>query len=98
MSQRRKFTAEFKAKVALAAIKEEHTLAELASKFSLHQNQISQWKREATESMGMLFKDKRVKDNSLKEAEGQIHELHRKVGQLTMERDWLKKKSEELGL
>jgi len=73
-------------------------LDEIANKYDLHQNQISAWKKEALESMNSIFTDKRRKDESLKEAESEIDNLHKKVGQLTMERDFLKKNSENLGL
>ncbi len=98
MSQRRKFGAEFKAKVSLEAMREQQTLAAIATKYKLHQNQVSAWKKEAMESMTTIFHDKRSKDTSIKEAEEQINELQRMVGQLTMERNWLKKKSIQLGL
>ena len=98
MSQRRNFSAEFKAKVALEALREQSTTAEIANKYDLHQNQVTTWKKEVVESMSELFVDKRKKDSHLKEAESQIDDLHKKVGQLTMERDFLKKISEKLGL
>ena len=98
MSQRRNFSAEFKAKVALEALREQSTMAEIANKYDLHQNQVTTWKKEVVESMSELFVDKRKKDSNLKEAESQIDDLHKKVGQLTMERDFLKKISEKLGL
>ncbi len=98
MPKRRSFSAEFKAKVALEALREQSTLAEIAQKYELHQNQISTWKKEAMESMSHMFVDKRRKDEDLKEAQQNIDELHNKVGQLTMERDFLKKISKDLGL
>jgi len=96
MSQRRKFGADLKAKVALEAMREQQTLAEIATKYKLHQNQVSAWKKDAIDAMSTIFHDKRRKDTSLAEAETQINELQRMVGQLTMERDWLKKKSIQL--
>ena len=65
-------------------------------KYKLHQNQVSAWKKDAIDAMSTIFQDKRRKDTSLSEAETQINELQRMVGQLTMERDWLKKKSIQL--
>jgi len=59
---------------------------------------VSAWKKEAAESMSMLFQDKRRKDKDLKAFEEREKCLHEKVGILTMERDWLKKKSMDLGL
>lgn len=98
MPKRRSFSAEFKAKVALEALREQSTLAEIAQKYELHQKQISTWKKEALESMSSIFTDKRRKDEDLKGAQQNIDELHKKVGELTMERDFLKKISENLGL
>jgi transposase-like protein len=98
LPKRRTFSAEFKAKVALEALREQSTLAEIAQKYELHQNQISAWKKEALESMSTVFNDKRRKDKDLQHAQHNIDELHKKVGQLTMERDFLKKISENLGL
>ena len=98
MSQRRKFSSEFKAKVALEAIREDSTLAEVAQKHKIQATQVSAWKKEALESLSDIFKDKRKKNEDIKEIESRNDELYKVVGQLTMERDWLKKKSKELGL
>ena len=98
MPKRRSSSAEFKAKVTLEALREQSTLAEIAQKYELHQNQISTWKKEALGSMSLVFTDKRRKDEDLKEAQSSIDALHKKVGQLTMERDFLKKISDDLGL
>ena len=65
MPKRRSFSAEFRAKVALEALREQSTLAEIAQKYELHQNQISTWKKEALESMSSIFIDKRRKDEDL---------------------------------
>jgi len=86
---RRKHDASFKAKVALEAIKEHMTIAELASKYSISPTQIKQWKAEALGQMEDSFLKKSKKpaqDNS-----EQIAALERKVGQLTIENDYLKK-------
>ena len=85
--ERRKFSAEFKAKVALEALSGESTLAELASKYSVHPNQISQWKAQAKKGIVNIFADKRKNDSGSDEAK--IKELHAKIGQLTVENDFL---------
>lgn len=86
--KRRKFSTAFKAKVAIEALKERSTLAELAVKFDLHQNQISKWKQEFLNGAEDVFARK-----SPQPAEPEIDtkELYAKIGQLEMERDFLKK-------
>jgi transposase-like protein len=90
-SMRTKRTAEFKAKVALAAIRGDQTLNELASQYSIHPNQITAWKRQAKDELATLFD--RKKAASAKADEKLKEELYRQIGQLKVELDWLKKKS-----
>lgn len=92
--QRRKFSSEFKAKVALAAIKEQETLAEMSRKFDLHSNQILTWKKEFLENMSAAFERK----HEFEDLEQERDRLYKKVGQLEMERDWLKKTADKLGV
>jgi transposase-like protein len=83
---RRKFRAEFKAKVALAAVKGDRTLSELAAQFDIHPNQITMWKKQLIENVSALFS----KDPAERgDREAQTKDLHAKIGQLTMERDFL---------
>jgi len=87
---KRQHTAEFKAKVVLEALKEAVSSAELASKFEVHPTQIAKWKKQFTDSIQEVFgagKERREKD-----VEAEKDRLLRKVGQLQMEVDWLKKK------
>jgi transposase len=91
---RRKFDAAFKAKVAMEAIKGEATLAQLAGRYEVHPNQITQWKKQALEGLPAVFADKR---KSSRPDEGSSEdELYRQIGKLKVELEWLKKKSETL--
>jgi len=89
MAKRRTFSAEFKARVALEALSGAHTMAELASKHQVHSNMIAQWKRKAQESLPDLFAKKSDRVESDRDAE--VKELHAKIGQLTIENDFLSK-------
>ena len=86
--KRRNHSAAFKAKVALEAIKGEQTLSELATQFALHPNQIQQWKKQLLESSKDIFG---ASEKKQKHFETEVKELHAKIGQLTMERDFLSK-------
>ena len=90
-NMRTKRTSEFKAKVALAAIRGDQTVAELASLYKVHPNQITNWKRQAQEQMVAAFDSKKSK--SVKDDERLKEELYRQIGQLKVELDLLKKKS-----
>ena len=88
---RKNFSPEFMAKVALAAIKEETTIAELSSKYEVHRTRIGAWRKRGIEGLVEIFKGKRDKSN--KDNEKFIEELYRQIGQLKVENEWLKKKS-----
>jgi transposase len=89
MRKRRKFAPEFKAKVALEALAGELTLAELAAKHDIHPNLIQQWRQHAKENMPDLFSGKATAHQTSREAE--IKVLQAKVGELTIEKDFLAK-------
>jgi transposase len=84
---RKRYTAEFKAKVALEAIKDKLTLAELAAKHGIHQTMIAGWKRQAIEGMAASFSGRPEAAATCSPAE--VDRLHAKIGQLVMERDFL---------
>ena len=91
---RRNHAPGFKAKVALAAIKGDKTLAELAEHFDVHPNQISEWKQQLQESAADIFGS----GPSAKAAEPDLKILHAKIGQLTLENDFLESALTKAGL
>lgn len=95
-NMRRGHDAALKARVALEALKEEKTMAQLSSEFGIHVNQIRQWRQKLLEELPSLFSDRRKKRD--KEGEELLSELYRQIGQLKVELEWLKKKSQVLQL
>jgi transposase len=91
MKKRNRYEAEFKCRIALEALREEKTISEMASQYGIHPNQISAWKKQALEYLPEVFSKRRQKAEN--EHEELIAELYRQIGQLKVERDWLKKKS-----
>jgi putative transposase len=89
--QRKQYSAEFKAKVALEAIKGNKTINELASGFEVHPNQITQWKKQVLEEVPQIFSTRRAQ--AQKGQEELTASLYQQMGQLQVELDWLKKKS-----
>ncbi len=89
MTKRRRFTAEFKAKVALEALRGDKTIQEIAVKHKVHPNQVSGWKRQAVDGLGEVFSN--GADRTRGDYEAEVHDLHAKIGQLTVERDFLAK-------
>ena len=86
---RRKHSTAFKAKVALAALKGEETVAELASRFQVHPSQVHTWKRMLLEGAGELFKDGGGQE---KAQEALVAQLYQQIGQLKVERDFLERR------
>lgn len=93
-AKRRKFTSAFKAQVAIEAIKERDSLADLAKRFEVHPNMISKWKQEFIERSSEIFETAPPEENF----EAEREKLFAKIGRLEVERDWLKKISKMAGL
>ena len=88
---RKSFSAEFMAKVALAALKEEKTIAELSSQYEVHRTQITKWRKRAQAGLIEVFQGKG--QQACKDTGKLVDELYRQIGQLRVENEWLKKKS-----
>ena len=89
MTTRRRFTADFKAKVALEALRGDRTIQEIASKHTVHPNQVSTWKRQAIDGLGEVFSN--GADRARSDHEAEVKELHAKIGELTVVNDFLAK-------
>ena len=92
---RKSFDTEFMAKVALEAIREEKTLAELSSQYEVHRTQITKWRKRVLEGLVGIFQGEEAR--TAEEKEKVIDELYRQIRQLKVENEWLKKKSREIG-
>lgn len=92
-TQRKQYSAEFKARVALEALKEQETLAELGSRFGVHPVLISQWKKQLREGLPQVFTHHRPQETQAQAAEELQATLYQQIGQLKVELDWLKKKA-----
>jgi transposase-like protein len=89
--KRRKHSAQFKAKVALEAIRGEKTLSELAGLYEVHPNQISRWKSQVMAALPDIFSSRQSREK--KDWSEREDELYKQIGQLKVELDWLKKKT-----
>lgn len=96
--KRRTFSNEFKAKVALEAIREQETIQQIAIRHQISPVQVSQWKKQALDNLSHTFGQKAAAADTGERWQRREAHLFRKIGQLEVERDWLKKKSAELGL
>lgn len=89
--KRRKFSAEFKTKVAIEAIRGLKTLNEISSEYEVHPNQVTKWKKQLLTQAPQIFKDRKSSD-SHKENQ-KVEKLYQEIGQLQVELNWLKKKT-----
>jgi transposase len=93
MAKKRKVhSGAFKAKVALAAVKEMETVSQLASRYGVHPSQIHQWKRQLVSDASSLFGEAGRPRKSENEEAARVPELYEQIGRLKMELEWLKKK------
>lgn len=98
-NKRKQYNPEFKARVALEAVRGEKTTSELASQYQLHPTVINNWKRQLTEGASSLFeKGTETAKNNQTNQQAQLDELYRQIGQLKVERDFLATRSAQLGL
>jgi len=88
---RKRYSSDFKARVALEAVKGERSLSELASKYEVHPNLIRNWKKALIEGLPDIFSDRRRRKES--DTEQEKAQLYEQIGRLKVELDWLKKKS-----
>lgn len=99
MSQkRRKIDKHTKVRVALEAIRSDKTVAQIVSEYEVHANQVSVWKKQLLDATPSIFEDRRGKGSREQDFEAREDELHRQIGKLQCEVEWLKKKSKQLGL
>lgn len=88
-NSRKKFSADFKAKVSIEALREQKTVAELALQFDIHPTQIQTWKKHFTDSSSRLFSEKQAGTG---QSEAQEARLYEQIGKLQVQNEWLKKK------
>jgi transposase-like protein len=93
-AKRRKFSSVFKAKVAIAALKERETLAEISKRLEISPSMVSKWKQEFLDRSKEIFET----SSPEKESEDKIEQLYTKIGKLEVEREWLKKNLKKAGL
>lgn len=84
--KRKRYSAEFKAKVALEALHGELTAAQLATKHGIHQTMVGEWKKQAMEGLTAVFADRSVAQEAAKSSAAAVEKLHAKLGQLLVER------------
>lgn len=92
-SKRKRYSADFKAKVALEALRGELTTAQLATRHGIHPTMVGEWKKPAMDGLTAVFADRSAAVETAKSSEAEVGKLHAKIGQLVVERDFLAKAS-----
>jgi transposase len=92
-SKRKRYSADFKAKVALEALRGELTTAQLATKHGIHPTMVGEWKKQAMDGLTTVFAERSAAVETAKSSEAEVEKLHAKIGQLVVERDFLVKAS-----
>src|SRR4029079_3491832 len=92
---RKRYEAAFKARVALAALKDDKTLSEMASELGVHRPLLRHWTTGLVTNITRVFEER--EDESQQDHQAVVEELHRQIGQLHVELDWLKKKAAQFG-
>src|ERR1700744_6595980 len=87
--KRKRYSADFKAKVALEALRGDLTTAQLASKHGIHQTMVGEWKKQAKEGLTAVFSDRSVAAETASPSESHVEKLRAEIGQLRVERQWL---------
>ena len=96
--KRRHLSAEFKTRVAIEAIKEEKSIQQIAQQNDIAPTQVSAWKKELQDRMSEIFERKNAANKQLRHQEKRTSHLERKIGQLVIEKEFLEKKCEQLGI
>ena len=91
---RKRYTAKKKAQIVLEILREERSIAQIATEYGIHPNQLYKWRAQALEELPRLFEDERKTEKALRAAhERELNELYAEIGRLTTQLTWLKKKS-----
>lgn len=98
MKKRRKFTAEFKSKVALEALREQHPIHEIAKRYQVHPSQVAEWKKALLGSASSVFESERLKKDDGFKQKLKEDRLYKQIGQLQVEVDFLKDSCDKLGI
>ena len=91
--KRKRYSAEFKSRVALEALRGELTAAQLATRHGIHQTMVGDWEKQAMEGLASVFSGKSEAQETARSSEAEVEKLHAKIGQLLVERDFLAKAS-----